>query len=183
MATRLVVLICTKCARKTRIDERKLSRVIDGMVKCRGCGALLEVTKGSLAQPDEDSVEGQTIETRENAILKVKKDGVIAIAKVITTGLRDPLAVRQFEEELSELLTRHRLFRIVLNFANLNFMSSSVMAVLIRVHNKAEAVQGAVVICNVAPDILKAFKIMRLDKILHICKGEHEAVAKIRKMF
>jgi len=57
------------------------------------------------------------------------------------------------------------------------------MAVLVKFHKKLESTNGALVLCEIDSEILKAFKTMRLDKVFDIARSEKDAVRKLKKMF
>ena len=62
--------------------------------------------------------------------------------------------------------------KVLLNFGNVEFMSSAALGKLITLHRKLQAVQGKLVLCKIAKDILDVFKITKLDKILSITTDE-----------
>ena len=60
--------------------------------------------------------------------------------------------------------------KVLLNFGNVEFMSSAALGKLITLHRKLQAVQGKLVLCKIAKDILDVFKITKLDKLLTIAR-------------
>jgi len=181
MADGTVVLTCTTCGKKLKINERHLDRVLQGRVKCPGCGLTLQPGKQAMLWDADGALGGAEMPTRKDALLKVRKAGEVAVAAFATSGVRDTIEAERLGEELFELLEKHQLKKIVLNFGNLKFMSSSVIAVLMRFKAKLEAAGGRVIACGIPPEIFKVFKIMRLDKLWDIRDTEKQALAVLSK--
>ena len=71
-------------------------------------------------------------------------------------------------EDLHRVVDELGRRKVLLNFGNLEFMTSSAFGKVITLYRKLLAVRGKLVLCNIVPDILEVFKITKLDKLLHI---------------
>jgi anti-anti-sigma regulatory factor len=60
-------------------------------------------------------------------------------------------------------------------------MSSAVVNALLQLNRKAAARRGGLMLCNLAPDVKKLLKLMRLDEILSVHKSEMDAVTALKK--
>ena len=79
--------------------------------------------------------------------------------------------------ELMELLNKTSEGRIILDFRNVKFMSSSMLGKLVNVHKKAVEYKAKLKLCSIDPEIRQVFKITRLDKLFDIEPDEAAARA------
>jgi anti-sigma B factor antagonist len=64
---------------------------------------------------------------------------------------------------------------LILDFRNVQFLSSAVLGLLIRVSKKVYEHDGQLKLCSIDPKIYKVFKITRLTKIFDIYKDIESA--------
>jgi anti-sigma B factor antagonist len=64
---------------------------------------------------------------------------------------------------------------LILDFRNVQFLSSAVLGLLIRVSKKVYEHDGQLKLCSIDPKIYKVFKITRLTKIFDIYKNIESA--------
>jgi anti-anti-sigma factor len=58
--------------------------------------------------------------------------------------------------------------QMVMNFANVRFMTSAMLGLLIRVHKRVTEHGGQLRLCNLEPSLRKVFEITQLTKIFDI---------------
>jgi anti-sigma B factor antagonist len=74
--------------------------------------------------------------------------------------------------------------KLLLNFANVSFMSSSMLGQIVKLSKQAKNDKINLKLCNITPEIMEVFKITKLEKVLDIQKTEAaalEAFGKPRK--
>lgn len=103
-----------------------------------------------------------------------------AVAACLDTKLSDELGIQAWGEELYNLVDNHKGRKLVVNFQNVVFMSSSALRVLITLNNKTKAKGIALALCGINPNIMEAFKITRLDTLFTIKKTEIEAAKALK---
>ena len=86
------------------------------------------------------------------------------------------------EESIMPLIEAEESARIVIDFTNVQFLSSSVLGLLIRISKKIYEQDGQLRLCNINPKIFSIFKITRLDKIFDICNNLSEAIKSLPKV-
>ena len=67
--------------------------------------------------------------------------------------------------------------KILLNFGNVDFMSSAALGKLITLDRKVKAAKGRLKLSNIRPEILEVFQITKLNKVFDIRTDEAEAIA------
>ncbi len=81
----------------------------------------------------------------------------------------------QLEEELSKLIDEGNL-HIVLNFKNVEYMSSSGFRACIATLRKLNMCEGSLKISCIHSDVSRIFEVMELDSLFDIYETEEEAL-------
>ena len=98
------------------------------------------------------------------------------VATCMDTRLNDEIGIQAWGEELYGLVERLKTKKLVINFQNVVFMSSSSLRVLITVNSRCKGKGIKLALCGINDNIMEAFKITRLDSVFVIKTGEMEAV-------
>jgi anti-anti-sigma factor len=80
--------------------------------------------------------------------------------------------------ELLDLVGKHAPQRLVLNLAQVPYMDSSAIAVLVEALQKIRKTGGKVLLTDLQPRVKSLLEIARLGSIFVICKDEAEAMTK-----
>ena len=104
--------------------------------------------------------------------LEVEDIGDIAVVNFVDKKILDEQNIQMIGDDLFRLVDELGRRKVLLNFGNVEFMSSAALGKLITLHRKLQAVQGKLVLCKIAKDILDVFKITKLDKLLKIVPDE-----------
>ena len=109
------------------------------------------------------------------------KDGLenidLSTLNMETEKLNEELTIQSWGEELTNSIENIGGYkRLVINFQNVKFMSSSALRVIITLNSRAKAKKIVLFLCAINPDIMEVFKITKLDSILKIRATESEAV-------
>lgn len=76
--------------------------------------------------------------------------------------------IRQLQESLEPVIERNDGGEMVLNFVNVQFMSSAVLGLLVRVHKRVRERGGQLKLRNLDPSLRKVFEITQLTKVFDI---------------
>jgi anti-sigma B factor antagonist len=79
---------------------------------------------------------------------------------------------------LLDLLARYEPKRLVLNLAQVPYMDSSAIAVLVEALQKMRKTGGKICLTDLQPRVKGLLEIARLDSIFVVAKDEEEALAK-----
>lgn len=80
----------------------------------------------------------------------------------------DEGSVKAVKQELLEYLQTHQVKHLTLNLREVRFLSSSMVAVLMRLFRHVQTVGGDIQTVEVPVTIAELFRIMRIDRILNI---------------
>ena len=92
-------------------------------------------------------------------------------------SILDAMQIDEIGEELYDLVENKDRKKLVLDFSNVKFLSSSALSVLITLHKKAVQSKGKVILCDLRDDLKKVFEITRLDRMFTFCANSEEALA------
>ena len=79
--------------------------------------------------------------------------------------------------ELYRLADTANPCRLLLDFANVQSLTSSILGKLILTDKKVVARGGRLALCNLNPDLREVFEITQLHRLLNVYPGEPEALA------
>ena len=104
-------------------------------------------------------------------------DGVTVVSFVDSKIVTDE-AIQEVGEQLYALVEGGGHKQLLLNFDNVQFMSSAALGKLINLKKKVGAVKGKLKLCCIITDLLEIFKITRLDQVFEIYDEEQKALDK-----
>jgi anti-anti-sigma factor len=108
------------------------------------------------------------------------KDGILTIV-FDDARILDETTLEQLSVDLMEMLNKTTEERVILDFRNVKFMSSSFLGKLVQVHKKSMEFKVKLKLCSIDSEIRQVFKITRLDKLFDIESDEASARAAFMK--
>ena len=87
----------------------------------------------------------------------------------------------ELQQSLVGIIEQSEKINLILDFANVKFLSSAVLGLLIRVSKKIYEQDGQLRLCNISPRIYEIFKITRLTEIFDILPDRADAAASLTK--
>jgi anti-sigma B factor antagonist len=108
--------------------------------------------------------------------LEVEDIGDVTVVNFVDRRILDEQNIQIIGEQLFSLVDEVGRRKILLNFGNVEFLSSAALGKLIALHKKLQAVGGRLILCNIDPEIYEVFEITRLDKFFNIQKEEQAAL-------
>ena len=100
----------------------------------------------------------------------------VTVVNFNETAILDTAQVQQIGEELYELIDGQARRKLILDFSNVKFLSSSALGVLITLRKKSEEIKGQVLLCGLRPELRKIFKITNLEKLFEFHDNEERAL-------
>lgn len=111
--------------------------------------------------------------------LRVTRDGDVVQVDFVEKHILDEAIIRAIGLELAKLVDESARPRLVINFRNVEHLSSFALGTLITVNNKISAKDGQLRLCEIRPEIVQIFEITKLNKILRIEKTMATAKASL----
>jgi anti-sigma B factor antagonist len=104
-------------------------------------------------------------------------DGVTVVSFVDTKIVTEE-NIQEVGDQLYSLVEKEGHKQLLLNFGNVQYLSSAALGKLINLKKKVGAVKGKLKLCCIHPDLLEVFRITRLDQVFEIYDEEQEALDK-----
>jgi anti-sigma B factor antagonist len=116
-----------------------------------------------------------------NPNLSIKFFGTIVVATLTDEKILDEQQLQNLEGSFIPLIEQNDKIQLIVDFSNVQFLTSSVLGLLIRVSKKVYETDGVLRLCSINPKILEVFKITRLDKIFEIFPSADDAAVGLKK--
>jgi anti-sigma B factor antagonist len=114
--------------------------------------------------------ESQTLLT-----VDLKEDDV-RVVKLLPRRILDELQISEIGQGISALVDTGAN-KLVLDFSNVDHLSSSALGMLITVKRQLDSAKGQLKLCYIRSQILQIFQITRLDALFDIYASDVEALA------
>ena len=83
--------------------------------------------------------------------------------------------IKALQDSIMSVIEQAERINLILDFANVRFLSSAVLGLLIRVSKRIYERNGQLGLCNINPKIYEIFKITRLTKTFDIYNSVESA--------
>lgn len=123
-----------------------------------------------MAQPDKP----QLGEFRHIDVYEVDDVTVVHFKE---SRITDDLGIQELGQELFALVDQAHRTKLLLNFANVQFLSSGALGKLRALESRVAKRGGVVKLCSINSNIYEVFRITRFDTIFEIFKTEADALA------
>ncbi|MFO0918228.1 MAG: STAS domain-containing protein [Planctomycetaceae bacterium] len=108
--------------------------------------------------------------------LDIEDIGNISIARFIDRKILDESNIQIIGNQLFGLVDEDGRKKIILDFTNVEYLSSAALGKLITMDKKVKAAKGKLRLCSIRPEIYEVFEITRLNKIFDIRNTQEEAM-------
>jgi len=104
----------------------------------------------------------------------------VAIASIKTPSLLEGPDVDNIAQELFDLADKRACQKIIVDFRDVSFLASVMLGKLVMLQKKANEIDGKVILCSLKPNLMKVFKVTKLDKMLTFADNEDKALRKFK---
>jgi anti-sigma B factor antagonist len=111
--------------------------------------------------------------------IKVNESGKVTVVTFNDSKIIDEAEIQEFGQELYDLVEREGRKKIVLNFGNVEFLSSAALGKLIGFDKRVKQHKAELILSNIRPEIYEVFAITKLTKLFVIKDDEADALAAI----
>jgi len=108
--------------------------------------------------------------------IEVEDIGDATIVNFVDKKILDARIIELIGKQLFALVDEQGRRRVVLNFQNVEYLSSAAMGKFISLQKKLGWVQGELILTNIHPKIYQTFETMRLNRFFTILPTEHNAL-------
>ena len=108
--------------------------------------------------------------------LEVEDIGEVTVVSFTDKKILDEQNIQVIGEQLFSLVDDLGRRKILLNFGNVEYLSSAALGKFITLNKKVAQASGKLVLCNIAPQIYEVFEITKLNRLFKIEKDEQTAL-------
>lgn len=108
--------------------------------------------------------------------LDIEEIGNVSIAKFVDKKILDETNIQIIGNQMFGLVDEDERKKIVLDFSNVEYLSSAALGKLITMEKKVKAAKGKLRLCCIRPEIYDVFEITRLNKIFDIRGTQEQAL-------
>lgn len=90
------------------------------------------------------------------------------IVTFVDEKILEEMDIQALQESIMPVVEETERIKLILDFCNVRFFSSTVLGLLLRISKKVYERDGQLRLCNISPRIYEIFKITRLTKIFDI---------------
>ena len=108
--------------------------------------------------------------------LEVEDIGDVTVVNFTDKKILDEQNIQVIGEQLFSLVDELGRRKVLLNFGNVEFLSSAALGKLITLNRKLQSAGGKLILCNIDPQIYEVFEITKLDRFFNIQKEEQSAL-------
>ena len=109
--------------------------------------------------------------------LALSEVGEITVVRFMDRQILDETNIQEIGQELFQLVDEEGRNQLLLNFCDVQFLSSSALGKLITLHRKLKACGGSLRMSNIRQEIYDVLAITKLNKLFSIHDDEAEALA------
>ncbi len=111
--------------------------------------------------------------------LILSQEGDITVASFRDASILDAVTIQRIGRELYALVEADGRRRIVLDFADVRFLSSQALGVLLTLRRKADQAKAEVFLAGIRDELVRVFKMTNLDKLFQFYDDRGAALAKL----
>ncbi|MCA9089793.1 MAG: STAS domain-containing protein [Planctomycetaceae bacterium] len=109
--------------------------------------------------------------------LDIEQIGDVTVARFVDKKILDENNIQIIGNQLFGLIEEDGRKKIVLDFTNVEYLSSAALGKLITLDKKVKTAAGKLRLCSIRPDIYEVFAITRLNKLFDIRDDQEAALA------
>ena len=109
--------------------------------------------------------------------IDVTQKGEVTVVRFVDRKILDEANIQELGVEMFKLVEQEQRKNRLLNFFNVEFLSSAALGKLITLDKKVKANGGRLKLSNIRPEIYEVFAITKLNKLFDIKDDETDALA------
>lgn len=113
----------------------------------------------------------------EESRLRIYNDGDVVQVRFVDRNILDEANIQRIGEEIVSVIEQRDRPKLLINFENVDHLSSAALGTLITINNKVRARSGQLRLAEIDPQIYEVFVITKLNKLFDIHDSADDALA------
>lgn len=114
--------------------------------------------------------------------LKVRRQENVALIEFVDRKILEEIAIQEIGDELQQIVAAEPGLKVLLNFSNVDHLSSAALGMLIKLDRAVKEHKGSLALSDINRQIFEVFKITRLNRVFDIHDTEAEALSSLGKV-
>ena len=115
----------------------------------------------------------------EDSRIRVRKEDGITRIEFVDRNILDEVNIHQIGEEINGLIDAEASPKLLIEFTNVDHLSSAALGTLITIHNRVKEREGQLRLAHIDPQIYEVFAITKLNMIFVIHDTTEDAAGSI----
>ena len=108
--------------------------------------------------------------------LRIKRTDGIAMVEFADRKILEELSIQEIGDELAQLVEAEPGIKLLLNFRNVDHLSSAALGMLITLNRKVQEHSGMLKLSDISRQIFEVFKITKLNRVFDIHETSEQAI-------
>jgi anti-sigma B factor antagonist len=104
----------------------------------------------------------------------------ITVVEFLDRRLIDTAQIERLGNQLMQIVKAEETPKLVISFRMVEYLSSTMLNLLIEFDNTIKRTKGQLRLADLDPELLKVFTLMKLHKVMMICKTADEAIGSLK---
>ncbi len=126
-------------------------------------------------------MEDETVDNTKKGRLITQTVGDVTVVDFVDSRILDENIIKIVVEELFALVNNSYKIKLIIDFQNVDYLSSAVLGKLVALKKLVDEAKGQVKLCNIKPSIRQIFSITKLDKLIEIQADQAAAMKAMQK--
>lgn len=118
--------------------------------------------------------------TTKDSRLIVSEEDAITKVSFLDRNILEEANIQQIGDEIAKLIEASDNPRLLIDFSQVEHLSSAALGTLITINNKVRQKDGQLRLCNIDPQIYEVFVITKLNKLFQIHQDAGQALASFK---
>jgi anti-sigma B factor antagonist len=112
--------------------------------------------------------------------LRIRRSDNVSIVEFADRKILEELSIQEIGEELHQMVESESGIQLLLNFKNVDHLSSAALGMLITLNKKVKEQNGDLKLSDINRQIFEVFKITRLNRVFDIHETADQALSQFR---
>jgi len=117
----------------------------------------------------------------KGGMLMVTRHGDLGVVSIQQKQFLNDEVINRFAEEAMDLIESQGYAKLVLDFANVEYLSSKMLGKLMALYKRVQAEKGGLALCNVRKDLREVFEVTQLDTVLNLHADQGKAIKSLEQ--
>ena len=107
---------------------------------------------------------------------KLESSGDVGVVELLDRALVEAASLQQLGVELRRLIAKGNHHLLIIDFANVQFLGSAALGVLVSLRQEMEYQKGRIEVCGLRKELLQVLRFSQLDRLFTLHENREAAL-------